>query len=233
METVSRTVKIDLGTMHYDPVLKLQHRAVELIQSGHLDEIYFFLEHFPVYTAGIHYREAKIHESINVVKVERGGGITYHGPGQVIVYPLVNLAKRKITVKDLIISMHEAVTETLADYGIDGEGRLDKETGVWAGNRKISSTGFYIRGSTTMHGIALNVNTDLSEFNRIDPCGYSPETMTSMETLTGKRISINEVKKILWEKIKVKLEISQFLELHNPEELSETNISGLLSGTVP
>ncbi len=233
MNSVEEVVFLDSGLMGYADALEIQKKAVSLVSAGTMGEFYFFLEHHPVYTAGIHYREARYDSNIDVVRVERGGGITFHGPGQLVVYPVVNLAKRGFTVKDLIMKMHDSVIDTLLEYGIESEGRLDKHTGVWVGDTKICSTGFYIKGSTTMHGLALNVNTDLNYFMKIDPCGFSPEIMTTMHRETGREISMEDVRVKLWKNIREKMEIGQHLELESAGDVDRERISALLSGTAP
>lgn len=221
------------GLLDYDRVLELQRKAVSLVDSGAAGEFYFFLEHYPVYTAGIHFRESVYDPSVRVLKIQRGGGITFHGPGQLVVYPVVSLSRRAITIRDLIELMHDSVIETLTHYGIQAESRLNSETGVWVGNSKISSTGFYIKGSTTMHGFALNVNTDLSYFRKINPCGYDPEIMTSMEKELHSTVRMEEIRELLWKNIRVKMKIDQFREIGGTDYFMESEISGRSSGTAP
>lgn len=233
MNNAGPVVRFRTGLLEYGTTLELQRKAVSLVENGIVDEFYFILEHYPVYTAGLHFSEAVYDNSLEVIRVERGGGITFHGPGQIVVYPIVSLSRRGITIKDLIGLIHESEIQTLSHYGLQAEGRLNKETGVWIGESKISSTGFYIKGSTTMHGIALNVNIDLNGFLKIDPCGFSPEVMTSMKKELQHSPDLTEVREILWENIMKKMKISQFLDIRGPDDINETRISELLSGTVP
>lgn len=233
METVKDVVLAENGLLDYEKALEMQERSLSLVDSGTVGEFYHFLEHYPVYTAGLHFKDSVYDHSIRVVKIRRGGGITFHGPGQLVVYPVVSLSRRGINIRDLIELMHNSVMDTLLHYGINGESRLNRETGVWVGNSKISSTGFYIRGSTTMHGFALNVNTDLSYFRKINPCGYDPEIMTSVEKEIGFSVDMNEIKALLWENIRKKMKIDQFREINGTDLLHSGRISGISSGTAP
>lgn len=229
---MAHIVVFDAGRMVFQKAWNLQKNAVRLVRAGIADEIYVFVEHDPVYTTGIHSDGSELDEIPEIIKLERGGSVTFHGPGQIVVYPIVDLSRRKITIKDLILSMHRAEISFLADYGIEADGKLDKQTGVWVGPRKISSTGFYISGSITMHGIALNLNTEMSYFRRINPCGFSPDVMTSVEQELGTKIDYGFARKSLWSKIKEEMEISECVEINGTEELLKSSLNGLLSETV-
>jgi lipoyl(octanoyl) transferase len=217
----------------YEKILQLQRNLVGLRNSGVIGDTLIMLEHTDTYTAGIHRdRSAIVDPSTQVIEVERGGAYTYHGPGQVVIYFIINMKERGINIKDLIINVQEAIIRILAEYGIKAEGRLDKETGVWTNGRKICSIGFAIREFSTFHGVALNVSTDLSKFFRISPCGFDASVMTSMEKETGKTISKEEVKKQLEEAFKEKLRILEYKKYENLAEF-QNELSGLLSGPAP
>ena len=135
-------------------------------------------------------------------KINRGGDITYHGPGQLVGYPIIDLENYKIGVKDFIFKMEQAIIQTIAEYGLEGSLK-EGATGVWldatipAKSRKISAIGVRISRYVSMHGFALNVNTDMRYFNYINPCGFITYGVTSIEKELGRKIDIQEVKEIM------------------------------------
>lgn len=135
-------------------------------------------------------------------KINRGGDITYHGPGQLVGYPIIDLENYKIGVKDFIYKMEQAIIQTIAEYGLDGSLK-EGATGVWldaeipAKSRKISAIGVRISRYVSMHGFALNVNTDMRYFNYINPCGFITYGVTSIEKELGRNIDLQEVKEIV------------------------------------
>ena len=135
-------------------------------------------------------------------KINRGGDITYHGPGQLVGYPIIDLENYKIGVKDFIFKMEQAIIQTIAEYGLEGSLK-DGATGVWldatipAKSRKICAIGVRISRYVSMHGFALNVNTDMRYFNYINPCGFITYGVTSIEKELGRKIDLQEVKKIV------------------------------------
>ncbi|EQD46738.1 lipoate-protein ligase B, partial [mine drainage metagenome] len=131
------------------------------------------------------------------VKVERGGSITYHGPGQLVQYYIINLKERGTNVRDLITKIHDCTITLLSEFNLAGRSELGKETGVWIGSRKIASTGLAVHEFTTLHGSALNVTTDLKKFSRINPCGFDSDIMTSLQAEVKNRIDFRSVKKRL------------------------------------
>lgn len=138
-------------------------------------------------------------------KINRGGDITYHGPGQIVGYPIIDLEYYKIGVRDYIEKMEDAIIETIAEYGLTG-GRKEGATGVWLDfdhkvrARKICAIGVRVSRYVTMHGFALNVNTDMRYFNYINPCGFSTFGVTSIQQELNREIPMEEVKKLLKEK---------------------------------
>lgn len=190
----------------YSEGLAIQRRInMEMIEGSGMESI-IICEHDPVYTCGIHH-EGNTTNLENVHFIERGGGITYHGPGQITAYFLINLNQRGINILDLINFVHGVEIQYLEKHGIIAHSRLKKETGVWVGNHKISSTGFAIRGGFTMHGIGLNVNTDLEKFSLINPCGYDWSVMTSVSKINDKKYRMEEEKKLFMKILKENLEI--------------------------
>lgn len=206
----------ELGKTDFKQVLDLQRRLNRARSEHSIPDILIFNEHEPVYTVGLHKNPGEVVDpSIKPVQIERGGSVTYHGPGQLVVYFILSLMDRKTNIKVVIETVQAALVELLNGYGITAEGRLDKETGVWVSNRKICSIGFAIRESSTLHGIALNVSTDLDAFGKILPCGFSSSIMTSIQAETGKNIQVDEVQKKLKELIVRKLEIDVVSEIEN------------------
>jgi len=182
-------------------------------------EAVILLEHMPVITIGFHgnvgnlllnEEQLKMRE-MECIRIERGGDITYHGPGQLVMYPLLSLDKHGLGVKQYVEILEESVIRTLADYGIES-GRCEGAPGVWLGRdsdkeRKICALGVKCSHSMTMHGIALNVNTDLRGFDAINPCGFVDKGVTSMARELGHEMSMESVKKSI---------ISHFLSLIDP-----------------
>ncbi|MEM1742761.1 MAG: lipoyl(octanoyl) transferase LipB [Nitrososphaerota archaeon] len=189
---------IDLGMIDYQASHELQLKLVEERLSNVIPDTIILLEHPHVITLG---RRASSLElkiaGIPVYRVERGGEATYHGPGQLVGYVILNLSKLKLTVKELVWCLEELLIRTLRDFGIDGF-RVEGHPGVWVGSRKkIASIGLALKSWITYHGFALNVNTDLSYFKCIRPCGLDPDVMTSMEEMLGRRIDMEIVKNSL------------------------------------
>jgi len=139
-------------------------------------------------------------------KINRGGDITYHGPGQIVGYPIFDLEEMELTVKSYIHNLEEAIIQTVAEYGIKSE-RLDGSTGVWIDTdvtgktRKICAIGVKASRYVSMHGFALNVNTDLNYFNHINPCGFVDKGVTSLQKELGRKVDMEEIKKILLDKL--------------------------------
>jgi lipoate-protein ligase B len=179
----------DMGLMEYEKMYTLQKNLVDLICQGDHPETLLLLEHLPVYTAGRLYSGSDILKDIPVIPVDRGGSITYHGPGQLVGYPLLRVKKR---VSRYIRTLEEILILLLEKYSIQG---VIKEgfPGVWVENKKIASIGVRIKNGVSYHGFALNVNTDLERFSMIRPCGLDV-VMTSMEEVLSKKVSIDRVK---------------------------------------
>ncbi len=173
-----------------------------------------FVEHPHVYTLGKSgvQNNLLINEQflkqINATfyKINRGGDITYHGPGQIVGYPILDLEALELQVKSYIDKLEEAIIQTLAEYGVKSE-RLDGATGVWIDtkvpgkSRKICAIGVKASRYVSMHGFALNVNTDLNYFNHINPCGFVDKGVTSLEKELGRKVDLQEVKDILLKKL--------------------------------
>lgn len=147
------------------------------------DELWL-LEHPPVFTLGIAGRREHVLDAgdIPVVATDRGGQVTYHGPGQLVAYPLVDVRRRGLTARGLVLALEDAVVRTVAAWGITARGRRDAP-GVYVGDAKLASIGLRIRRGGSYHGIALNVDLDLAPFGRINPCGYPGQAVTDLRRL--------------------------------------------------
>jgi lipoyl(octanoyl) transferase len=174
-----------LGLVEYEPTWRAMQRQVESRGPESPDE-FWFLEHPPVFTLGMNSRPEHLLATgaIPVVQIDRGGQVTYHGPGQLVVYPLVDLERAGLGVRALVEGIERAIITTLADWGIEAIGRRDAP-GVYVAGRKIASIGLRIRRARSYHGLALNVAMDLEPFRRINPCGYAGLEMTQVSALGG------------------------------------------------
>ena len=196
MQAMAELVYKDLGRMDYLAALALQQRIVELKQREALADIILFVEHPHVYTLG---RGGKVSNvlaarEVPVIGSSRGGDVTYHGPGQLVVYPLIDLrSKLRRDVHRYLRNLEMSAIRTLKDFGLEGI-RRPPYTGIWVDNRKIAAIGIAVRRGITFHGVALNVNTDLSYFNRIIPCGLSWADVTSMARELGGEQDQNKVR---------------------------------------
>jgi lipoyl(octanoyl) transferase len=174
-----------LGRVEYREATALQERLRERVRSGELPELMLLLEHPPVYTVGrrseagdLPFPEAFYRErGIDVVRTPRGGQLTYHGPGQLVGYPIMRVS----SVPDYILTMERAIVAALADAGLEAGTRLGhKHVGVWAGERKIASVGVHISQGVSSHGFAVNVTNDLDPFSWVVACGLPEVRMTSL-----------------------------------------------------
>ncbi len=179
---------LDLGIRHYRETYELQHTLLEERKRGAGVDTLLLVEHPHVITLG-RARTARANVlapgDVEVLDIERGGDATYHGPGQLVAYPIVALQGEERDLHRFLRHLEEAVIRTLARHGL-GAGRSPGNTGVWFGERKIASIGIACRRWVTFHGLALNVSTDLSYFARIQPCGFQAAIMTSMAAERGR-----------------------------------------------
>ncbi|HHA2008611.1 lipoyl(octanoyl) transferase LipB [Enterobacter quasimori] len=169
-----------LGLQPYEPVSQAMHDFTDSRDETTPDEIWL-VEHLPVFTQGQAGKAEHLLMTgdIPVIQSDRGGQVTYHGPGQQVMYVLLNLKRRKLGVRELVTLLEQTVVNTLAEYGIDAHPRADAP-GVYVGEMKICSLGLRIRKGCSFHGLALNINMDLTPFLRINPCGYAGMEMTQM-----------------------------------------------------
>ena len=181
-----------LGCVDYEPTWRAMQRRTDEATDATPDEIWF-LEHPPVFTMGMNAKAVHLLApgEIPVVDIDRGGQVTYHGPGQLVVYPLLDLARLGLGVRALVEGIERAVVATLAQWDVEAHGKRDAP-GVYVGERKIASVGLRIRRGRCYHGLALNVAMDLEPFARINPCGYAGLEMTQVSGLGGPS-SVREV----------------------------------------
>lgn len=193
---------LDLPLSDYGTILNLQRACVMARKAGTLDrDLVILVEHPPVFTLGrrggrdnLHVSETQLEaRGIRLIPVERGGDITYHGPGQLVVYPIIDLNRCRLKVVELVNALEDAMLRTAADWGVLAEGRRPQR-GVWVDHRKLGSLGITIRRGVSFHGLALNITTDLEPFRWINPCGLTGCTMTSLERETGTAVDMRQVR---------------------------------------
>ena len=174
-----------LGRAEYESTWHAMQRHVDASNPSTPDELWF-LEHPPVFTMGMNARSEHLLApgDIPVVNIDRGGQVTYHGPGQLVVYPLLDLPRLGLGVRGLVVAIERAIADTVAEWGIAAAGRRDAP-GVYVDGRKLASIGLRIRRGCSYHGLAFNVAMDLEPFQRINPCGYAGLEVTSMLELCG------------------------------------------------
>ncbi|MDW8041901.1 MAG: lipoyl(octanoyl) transferase LipB [Nitrososphaerota archaeon] len=188
----------DLGRTDYDYCYGLMLRLVELRSRGETGDAVLLTEHGHVYTLGRHARpEQVIGSSVPVRSVERAGGPTYHGPGQLVAYPVIRLEEMGVGAADLVRLIEGACVLVLRELGLNSEaGSSSGRTGVWVSGRKIASIGMAVSKGVSFHGVAINVSVDLAMFQGIMPCGMSPDVMTSVERELGRKVEIDRVKSL-------------------------------------
>jgi len=182
----SRSIAIrDLGLQEYEPLWHAMQRFTDTRDPGTTDEIWF-TEHPPVFTLGLNASPDHLLETgdIPVVQIDRGGQVTYHGPGMLMIYPLIDLKRANLGVRDLVTALEGSVVNLAAEYGIDAAAHPEAP-GVYVAETKFASVGLRIRRGASYHGMALNVAVDLEPFLRINPCGYAGLEMTDLATLGG------------------------------------------------
>lgn len=185
-----------LGTLEFPAALHLQERLVDLKQRELAADILLFVEHPHIYTLGRGGNELNVltAQDVPVHRTSRGGDVTYHGPGQLVVYPIVDLrSKLRKDVHRYVRNLELSAIRTVADFGI-ATARRPPHTGIWIDDRKIAAIGVAVRRCITYHGLALNVNTDLCYFNRIVPCGITWAEVTSMAKELGAQQSMSAVR---------------------------------------
>jgi lipoyl(octanoyl) transferase len=191
-----------LGIVPYSEALALQRTLVEERRANGVGDLLLLVEHPHVLTLGVRGDGGRSHilatdkalaaRGIEVFETGRGGDITYHGPGQLVGYPIIDLKPDRQDVHRYVRDLEEVLIRTASDYGIEA-GRVPGLTGVWVGREKLAAIGVRVARWVTSHGFALNVSTDLDHFNLIVPCGIADRGVTSIERLLGRRVEIDDV----------------------------------------
>lgn len=207
-----------LGTLAYKEALELQFELLKKRQNDEIGDTLLLLEHPPVLTLGRTAPESHIlaarswleAEGVSIEHINRGGDITYHGPGQLVGYAFINLKAHNLGVRDYMTMMEEVIIQTVTKQYCLHVGRDEINRGVWCGPNKICAVGVAVKRFVTMHGFALNLNTDLTHFNWIVPCGIQGRGVTSVEKETGQTVDIQQTARAVAEQFK---KIFQYKEL--------------------
>ena len=207
MPVVEKTLRpcqaFRLGMIEYEDALRLQNRLAEARKEEKIGDVLLLLQHPPVITMG---KSGKVQnvlatqptlqeKRIKVIFTDRGGDVTYHGPGQLVVYPILNLRPYGLSVPGYVWNLEEMGIRLLASYGIPA-GRIEKLRGVWVENAKIAALGVHLSNWVSKHGLALNVNTDLDPFDLINPCGTGRQ-VTSMAKILGRELPMEEIESLM------------------------------------
>jgi lipoyl(octanoyl) transferase len=200
---------VDLGRMQYKPAWDFQLKLWQMRVDEQIPNSLIFVEHEHVITKGksaddknLLYSAEKLDEQgIDLYAVERGGDFTYHGPGQLVGYPIFHIKKGLAGIRPLVRKVEEAISKAMAEFGISSKGSMQFENkhpvGVWVGTEKLAAIGIAVKKWVSFHGFALNVSTDLDMFRLIIPCGLKNKQVTSMQRILGLRPDFNEVKDVV------------------------------------
>lgn len=201
---IKTCVVYQLGLIDYGEAYQLQRRLHHQRLEGEISDVLLVLEHPPTLTIGrsgsldniLVSREQLTREGITLFFIGRGGDVTYHGPGQLVGYPIIDLGERKKDIHCYVHDLEEVLIRTLEDFSISAT-RDEGHAGVWVGREEVAAIGLSIRRWVTMHGFALNVNPNLNHFSLINPCGLPDRKATSMSQLLGRKVHMEEVNKRL------------------------------------
>ena len=188
---------VHLGRCDYAPVFEKMKRFNDVRTADTEDDLWV-VEHNPIFTQGLAGKPEHllIHDDIPVVQIDRGGQITYHGPGQLVVYTMIDFKRRKTSVRNIVSALENSIIDTLSDYGIAANADPQRP-GVYVQGKKIASLGLRIKNGSVYHGLALNIDMDLSPFTHINPCGYAGLEMTQIAEYVRPAPSFGEVAKKL------------------------------------
>ena len=196
---------ITLGRCEYDKALKIQYDILEKRQNGDIEDTLILVEHPPVITMGrravpsnvIVSKEFLQDKGIETIKTNRGGDVTYHGPGQIVGYTIVNLKENRLGIKEFVAGLEEVFIGLLKEQ-FDIKAKHDPTNiGVWVADKKITAMGLAVKRGVTMHGFALNVNTNLDHFQYIIPCGIQDKGVTSIQKIVGQSVDLNGMSKLV------------------------------------
>ncbi len=194
---------LDLGVSPFKEVWDLQKELVKKRQNGQINDTLILAEHEPVYTLGKNADENHILQNtprdVKTYQIERGGDVTFHGPGQLVGYPILDLHNYKKSISCYMRGLEQLIIDTLAEFTVTAD-RKDGLTGVWVGDEKIAALGVRVTRWITMHGFSLNVLPDLTYYSGIIPCGIFEYGVTSMANLLADEVTVDSVKQVLTEK---------------------------------
>jgi len=221
------------GFLPYREAWRRQEDVAGALRSGQAGEALFLLQHPPVYTLGRRARpdhflveEAELRRrGADVVEADRGGAVTFHGPGQLVGYPILNLHRRSVLPGDYVRLVEQTLIDAVATLGIDAQ-RVPGRPGVWAGGGKVAAVGVRVRGGVTTHGFALNVSNDLSWFAAIVPCGLADAGVTSVASLLGKAPDMETVETEVCRAFERVFDCTLVPEVRDGEGFSPPRLSG-------
>ena len=208
-----------LGLFEYEPVWRAMQEFTDRRDESSVDELWL-VQHPPVFTQGQAGKAEHVLApgDIPVIQVDRGGQVTYHGPGQIVAYPLVDIRRKGIGVREFVKCIEEAIIRVLDHYGVQGE-RLEGAPGIYVKGEKIASLGLRVRHGRSFHGLALNLDMDLEPFQRINPCGYQGLRVTQLKEFTP--LVFSEVENRLLESLAAQLDYSEVIDVAlNPGEIA-------------
>jgi lipoyl(octanoyl) transferase len=220
----------DLGLIDYQEAWNLQKEIFDLRYKNEISDVLFLLEHPHTYTLGkvadknnlISSSKYLEENKISVYDIDRGGDITYHGPGQIVGYPIISLDEWERDTHKYLRALEEVLIRVCTQLGLSAE-RNEKHTGVWIKNKKIAAIGIKVSRWITMHGFAFNVNTDLSLFQGIIPCGISDKEVTSLQKELGKKLDLAGIKEMI---------LKNFIEVFNYDSLGKSNLNEIHSSSI-
>lgn len=212
---------LSLGRCEYERALAIQYDILEKRQNGEIGDTLIIVEHPPVITLGrnalgenvVASQEFLNSQGVSLCETNRGGDVTYHGDGQIVGYPIVNLKERKIGIKEFVTRLENTFIDLLKnEFNIDA-GKNEKHTGVWAGDEKIVAIGLAVKKRVTMHGFAFNINTNLDHFKFIVPCGIVDKGVTSVQKITGVNIDFYKANKLTIDYLCKNLDYDGYVEV--------------------
>ena len=215
MSTSSSLLIRHLGLQDYDPVWQTMQTFTQRRDDATLDEIWL-LQHPPVYTLGLNGKRKHllIENEIPVIDIDRGGQVTYHGPGQLVAYTLIDLERKRLSVRDLVQHLEQAIIDLLADFSIRATQKTNAP-GVYVKDVKIAALGLRIKKGRSYHGLSLNIDMDLSPFSAINPCGYEDMQVTQLGDLIENKPDIASISELLVKHLCRQL---QYTDLHNRKD---------------
>jgi len=204
LQIKKKWVMLDLGLRDYNEVWDFQKKLVDLRANNEVPDILLFLEHFPVITLG---KKGSLNDvfstKLPIIQVERGGKATYHGPGQLVIYFIIDLLENALSIKSLLQFINTWLISSFRSIGIQSRAGTGAASGIWVQNdKKVASIGLSVRKNITSHGIAINVTTNLNHFQYLSPCGYSSDDMVSFNSIGYVNWTVNKVQNILIEQFR-------------------------------